>query len=383
MNKPSNKIIIGLTGNVATGKSVVRLMLEHLGAYSIDADKLAHKIYSKNAPAFKPIVQHFGQWIVDDDGEINRKKLGQIVFNDPKSLKKLEDIVHPYIYTAVEFLISKTNKKVIVIEAIKILNSPLRDICNTIWVTSATRENQFSRLIKNRQLTPSDAQSRIESQDPAIFKLQHADHIIDTNSTIEKTWQQVQTGWDKYVGEDLSKIKNLATSHSPKSSISTNLTLHRAKPTHAAEIAQFINQHDPSKNLTATDVIISFGEKAYYIIKTEKNQIIGIAGWQVENLVVTIDTIIFSNLDYVLLGLKKIFKEIESSAEDLNAEVAIAIIPNQKPALQKQLVALSYEKTHLDDIKIKAWRDIITNTTQNDQTFWLKPLRKERILRPF
>ena len=205
MNKAMNKYIIGLTGNVATGKSVVRLMLEHLGAYSIDADKLTHKLYSKKAPAYAPVVKHFGHWILDSTGEINRKKLGQIVFNDPNALKALEEIVHPFINKAIQYLIDKTNKKVIVIEAIKIINGPIEQLCDSIWVTSATRENQFSRLIKNRQLVPSDAQSRIESQEPAILKLQKADHIIDTNGSIEKTWQQVQVGWDKFIGEDLTK----------------------------------------------------------------------------------------------------------------------------------------------------------------------------------
>ena len=377
-----NKYIIGLTGNVATGKSVVRLMLEHLGAYSIDADKLTHKLYSKKAPAYAPVVKHFGQWILDSTGEINRKKLGQIVFNDPNALKALEEIVHPFINKAIQYLIDKTNKKVIVIEAIKIINGPIEQLCDSIWVTSATRENQFSRLIKNRQLVPSDAQSRIESQEPAILKLQKADHIIDTNGSIEKTWQQVQVGWDKFIGEDLTNIQKVEDLTSTSPINTQNIILHRAKPNNAKEIADFINQQDHNQDLNAKDIMISFGEKAYFLIK-ENDKIVGLAGWQVENLVVKIDTILFSNKEYIKAGLKKIFKEIESSAEDLNAEVSIAMIPKKDFATENNISALSYEDIKIEDIKIKAWRDVINSTDINTHNFWLKTLRKDRILRPF
>ena len=382
MNKAMNKYIIGLTGNVATGKSVVRLMLEHLGAYSIDADKLTHKLYSKKAPAYAPVVKHFGQWILDSTGEINRKKLGQIVFNDPNALKALEEIVHPFINKAIQYLIDKTNKKVIVIEAIKIINGPIEQLCDSIWVTSATRENQFSRLIKNRQLVPSDAQSRIESQEPAILKLQKADHIIDTNGSIEKTWQQVQVGWDKFIGEDLTNIQKVEDLSSTSPINTQNIILHRAKPNNAKEIADFINQQDHNQDLNAKDIMISFGEKAYFLIK-ENDKIVGLAGWQVENLVVKIDTILFSNKEYIKAGLKKIFKEIESSAEDLNAEVSIAMIPKKDFATENNISALSYEDIKIEDIKIKAWRDVINSTDINTHNFWLKILRKDRILRPF
>lgn len=382
MNKPKNKYIIGLTGNVATGKSVVRLMLEHLGAYSIDADKLTHKLYSKKAPAYSPVVKHFGQWILDSNGDINRKKLGQIVFKDPQALVTLEEIVHPFINQAIEYLINKTDKKVVVIEAIKIVNGPIENLCNSIWVTSATRENQFSRLIKNRQFSPADAQTRIESQEPAIYKLQKADHIIDTNGSIEKTWQQVQVGWDKYVGEDLSNIQPIEDLSASQPINTDNISLHRAKPTHAKDIADFINRYNDNQELTATDIMISFGEKAYFLIK-EKDEIIGLAGWQVENLVVKIDTILFTNSKYLKVGLTKIFKEIETSAEDLNAEVAIAMILKSDQNSEKNLPELSYESINIEDIKIKAWRDIINSEDIHNHNFWLKTLRKDRILRPF
>ena len=89
MSKWPGKYIIGLTGNIATGKSVVRRMLEHLGAYTIDADALSHRAISKDAPGYKPVIETFGKWILNPDGQINRSKLGGLVFRDPEALSKL------------------------------------------------------------------------------------------------------------------------------------------------------------------------------------------------------------------------------------------------------------------------------------------------------
>jgi dephospho-CoA kinase len=99
------KFVIGLTGNIATGKSVVRRMLEHLGAYTIDADALTHRAYAKGAPGYQQVIDRFGKWLINKDGEIDRKKLGNLVFSDAEALKQLEAIVHPLVRQATEMLI--------------------------------------------------------------------------------------------------------------------------------------------------------------------------------------------------------------------------------------------------------------------------------------
>ena len=95
MATAQGKFIIGLTGNIATGKTVVRRMLEHLGAYTIDADTLSHRAIAKGAPGHQPTVEAFGNWILDPHGEIDRAKLGGLAFRDPDALARLEAIVHP------------------------------------------------------------------------------------------------------------------------------------------------------------------------------------------------------------------------------------------------------------------------------------------------
>jgi dephospho-CoA kinase len=120
------KTIIGLTGNIATGKSVVRKMLEHLGAYGIDADALSHRAIAQGAPGHRAVVDAFGKWVLNASGEIDRNKLGRLVFTDPEAMNTLEDIVHPLVSQAIDIMVKRASQKVIVIEAIKLLESDLR-----------------------------------------------------------------------------------------------------------------------------------------------------------------------------------------------------------------------------------------------------------------
>ena len=137
------KFVIGLTGNIATGKSVVRKMLEHLGAYGIDADALGHRAIAKDAPGYKTVLDTFGKWILAPDGQVDRGKLARVVFSDPDALVQLEAIVHPLVRQAIDLLIRRSTQKVIVVEAIKLLEGPLRQACDTIWVTYAQKQTQI------------------------------------------------------------------------------------------------------------------------------------------------------------------------------------------------------------------------------------------------
>ena len=161
MSNWPGKYAIGLTGNIATGKSVVRRMLEHLGAYTIDADALAHRVIAKGAPGYQPVLDKFGTWLLEKDGQINRSKLGRIVFADEQAMAELEDIIHPYVGQAVDLLVKRASQAVIVVEAIKLLESDLRNLCDAIWVTDAPPEVQVERLIRKREMSREDALQRV------------------------------------------------------------------------------------------------------------------------------------------------------------------------------------------------------------------------------
>ena len=133
MSAWQGKFVIGLTGNIATGKSVVRKMLEHLGAYGIDADALAHRAIAKDAPGYQPVLDTFGNWILSPERHIDRIRLGRIVFSDPEALEELEAIVHPLVREAIDVLVRRSKQKIIVIEAIKLLEGPLRAACDQLF----------------------------------------------------------------------------------------------------------------------------------------------------------------------------------------------------------------------------------------------------------
>ena len=140
MKKWAGKYVIGLTGNIGTGKSVVRRMLEHLGAYGIDADALSHRAIAKGAPGYEPVLEAFGRYILGPDEQIDRKKLGRLVFNDPEALKQLEAIIHPLVKHAIDLIVRRASQKVIVIETVKIFESGMSEVCDSVWVVYAPEE---------------------------------------------------------------------------------------------------------------------------------------------------------------------------------------------------------------------------------------------------
>lgn len=190
-----DKYIIGLTGNIAVGKSVVCEMLQRLGAYHIDADKVGHQVIEPNAPAYKPIIETFGKIVVGHDGRINRKTLGNIVFSDSEALKTLESITHPIIRNEIDTLIKRSKQCVVVIEAIKLLEGDLKDAVDTVWVVNATPHTQYHRLISERNMSEQDAEQRILAQNKQADKLKQAHVVIQNDDNIDDTWQQVQHHW--------------------------------------------------------------------------------------------------------------------------------------------------------------------------------------------
>jgi dephospho-CoA kinase len=191
------KYIIGLTGNIATGKSVVSGMLERLGAKAIDADALVHELMEKGTPVWQAVVQEFSEDILGPDGSINRKKLGGIVFADEAALRRLEAIVHPAVIARTEELIDGSQDPVVVVEAIKLIEAAMHRTCDALWVTTCRQEQQLARLVKQRGLTDEEARQRIEAQPPQEAKLAQADVVIDNSGSLTETWQQVKREWDK------------------------------------------------------------------------------------------------------------------------------------------------------------------------------------------
>jgi dephospho-CoA kinase len=195
--------LIGLTGNIAAGKSLVGRMLKDLGAHVIDADALVRDLQRKGMPVYDAIIAEFGTGILRADSEIDRSKLGALVFSDPDALRRLEAIVHPAVGKAIERCLSDLRppasdlRTVVVIEAIKLIEAGLHKRCNALWVVTARPEVQLDRLVRTRRLSQADARLRIEAQPPQSDKAALADVLIENNGTLDELREQVRRHWDK------------------------------------------------------------------------------------------------------------------------------------------------------------------------------------------
>ena len=191
--------LIGLTGNIATGKSLVARMLGDLGAYVIDADELVHELQRKDAPVWARIVGEFGEGILRADGEIDRAKLGALVFSDSEALHRLESIVHPAVGAEIERQLANLEPpdQVVVIEAIKLIEAGLHKRCNALWVVTSRPGVQLDRLMRTRGLSEADAQVRIAAQPPQSEKVALADVLIENNGTVEDLRAQVLHHWEQ------------------------------------------------------------------------------------------------------------------------------------------------------------------------------------------
>lgn len=191
------KYVIGLTGNIATGKSSVLEMLERLGAKAIDADALAHQVMEPETPVWQAVIDAFGGGILLPDGRIDRKRLRNVVFIDPSALKRLEGIVHPAVIARTMEMIEQAAQPIVAVEAIKLIESDMYRWCDTLWVVTCTPQQQLERLMKSRSINEKEAKLYIAAQPPAVEKLELADVIINNSGTIEETWQQVKKEWEK------------------------------------------------------------------------------------------------------------------------------------------------------------------------------------------
>jgi dephospho-CoA kinase len=194
--------VIGLTGNIATGKSLVGRILSRLGAEHIDADLVAHQVMAPGGPAWDKVVAAFGRQIIRPDGEIDRKKLGTIVFADPAALARLEAIVHPEVIAHTRRRITSSTAAAVVVEAIKLIESGMvHQLVDTLWVVTAPREVQLARLMAYRGLSRAEANLRIDAQPPQAAKVAQADVVIDNGGSVEATVRQVEQAWQDIQGQ--------------------------------------------------------------------------------------------------------------------------------------------------------------------------------------
>ncbi len=199
--------LIGLTGNLGSGKSTVRRMLEQMGAAGIDADQLGHAAMERGTPAWSAIVDAFGVDILHFNGKIDRRKLGARVFANPEDLRRLEAIVHPAVRALIQASLRRTEAPVAVVEAIKLVESNLHLMCDALWVVTASPEAQIARVEQERQTSQDQARATLAAQSSQEAKVRLADVVIDNSGDLEATRTQVQKAWRETIRLDAARDK--------------------------------------------------------------------------------------------------------------------------------------------------------------------------------
>lgn len=194
---PRRKHVIGVTGNIACGKSAVLKMLEELGAETIDGDVLVHQLMGPNSILAPAIRERFGAHTVAEDGSIIRPELGKIVFSDPEALADLEAIVHPLVVAEKRAAIHRPGPDVLVLDAIKLFESGMADDCDEVWVVNCSRETQIERLMARNGIDRAEAERRIDAQPPQEEKVARADLVIENDGSLEETRAQVLAAWER------------------------------------------------------------------------------------------------------------------------------------------------------------------------------------------
>ena len=197
-------IRIGLTGGIGCGKSTVGQELAALGAEYVDADRIVHELLAAAGPAVREVAERFGEAVLDGQGAVDRRRLGEIVFNDPAALRDLEKFLHPLVRTEIRRRIAESRAPAIVLDAIKLIESGLYQEVDSVWVVTCSSDEQLRRLVGLRGMRTEEAEARIRAQPSQEFRLPYAQVVIDNDGPREATREQVKRAWSRVVVAKIS-----------------------------------------------------------------------------------------------------------------------------------------------------------------------------------
>jgi dephospho-CoA kinase len=193
---------IGLTGGIGTGKSEVSRILKELGATVIDADLVGHEAYTPHTPIWQQVVDAFGEEILQPSGEVDRRKLGPIVFGDPEALAKLNAIMHPGMAKMIQERMERLRgegTEVVVVEAAVLVEAGWQYLFDEIWITNASEEQVVERVRRRSNLSEEQVMGRIRSQLPFEERSQHAQVTVMNSGGLDDLQREVESLWNSRV----------------------------------------------------------------------------------------------------------------------------------------------------------------------------------------
>lgn len=196
-------LVVGLTGNIGSGKSTVARILKDFGARVVDTDQIARDVVAPGTTGLDIIIKHFGVEVMNPDGTLNRRKVAQIVFSDPEALARLNGIIHPEIRSVLLDIISdykeKADAALLVIEVPLLFETGMNHLVDEAWLVTVDPAVQINRIITRDNTSMGEAKSRIAAQMPQKDKVLLADRVIDNSNGINETLIQVKKIWDAAV----------------------------------------------------------------------------------------------------------------------------------------------------------------------------------------
>jgi dephospho-CoA kinase len=202
--------VIGLTGPIASGKSTIAGMLRKRGAEVIDADGVYRGLLAPGSALWKRVVDRFGPTIVGSDGDIDRSALADIVFADPEALADLDRITHPAVIAEIRDQIARTSSPLVVLEAVKLVQSGLTSDIDALWFITADPETRLRRLISRSGMDEASARARIAAAPSSVPEGVELDAIVDnsgdlasTSAAVDEAWRAVRLGPTREKQKDL------------------------------------------------------------------------------------------------------------------------------------------------------------------------------------
>jgi dephospho-CoA kinase len=475
-------------------------MLQHLGAYTIDADGLTHQAMAPGAPTYAPITELFGRFIVTADGTIDRARLGSIVFAVPDALTALEAIVHPVVSNAASQLIARARQPIVVVEAIKLLESQtLMNEVDVVWVVDASPETQLRRMVEKRRMSEDEARKRIFAQRAQAEKLRRASVVITNDGSVEDTWKQVQSAWNTLMPPQPAApqaaptqpaqptapmapqpaapqpaapqpVRPLAqqpgvqpaqsmsvqpaaptlvhvpavpapsapavpappapavpappapavpsapavqplrpatgtliqaappmqapgVQASPSPSVQPlaapppartdqQFGVKRGMPTNAEQIAAFISRVS-GRTVGRMDIMLAFGQKSFVLATGADEQLVGVIGWKVENLITRVDELYIDPNAPREQVVRTLIAAIEDNSRELQSEVCfIHLVASTPVDVVQAYLNEGYNFLKMEEVKFPAWREAAREMTADNAQALMKQLRADRVMKP-
>jgi len=406
-----DKMIVGLTGNIATGKSAVMRMAAEKGALTLDADEIVHEILENDPSMQAAIAVAFGPDVRRPDGRIDRAALASIVFTDDEALRDLELMLHPAVRQEINRRIDETEKRTVMLEAIKLLEGELVEIIDQVWVTRCPRKVQIERLMVCRGMDAETAAVRVNAQGPQEAKVAQADVVIDTDGTMADTKAQFELAWrqitergapadqrekdvatasTEIVAEAPAKVQENAPAEEwaagreeaalADTGQEEDVVVRRARPSDIPGILLLIYRATNGEvQLKRADLLQSFSERSYLIGQVE-TEISTVVGWNTDSTTaVCMDQFYFHPLDAAWRTFPSVLAEIEKSANQLICEVSLAFLPDDLPEAARQMLEnAGYEEMRADKMP-RAWQATVREMRPPGTAIMGKVLRDIRV----